>query len=237
MATRPAARIERTTLDFLRTLNKHNDRDWFTANKDLYLAAHANMVAFTEALIARLGKHDRISTASGKESLMRIYADQRFHKDRPPYKPRFAGGFGRVKPELRGGYFYHIEPGKSHVTCGFMGPEPADLKRIRTDILHDHGAWQRLLGAPAMRKNFGGLIGDQLRTAPRGFPHEHPASDLLRRRQFLLRHPLTDKDVLADDLLERIDGIYRSVRPFFDHMSEVLTTDENGNPLRGRPGR
>lgn len=38
--------------------------------------------------------------------------------------------------------------------------------------------------------------------------------------------------MLAPDFLERVDAIYRSVRPFFDRMSEVLTTDENGNPVR-----
>lgn len=227
-----SGRIERATLTFLSDLEKHNDRDWFTTNKGRYLRAHANMVAFADALIARMNTHDRISTASGKESLMRIYSDQRFHKDRPPYAPRFGGRLVRVKPELRGGYFFRIQPGgRSHITCGFMGPEAADMKHIRADIAYDHRTWERLLKAKAIRRNFGGLLGDQLRSAPRGFAKDHPAIDLLRRTQFLLRHPFTDKEVLGPDFLVQVEGIYKSVRPFFDHMSEVLTTDENGNPL------
>lgn len=135
-------RIERATLTFLSDPEKHNDRDWFTANKGRYLSAHANMAAFAEALIARMGKHDRISTASGKESLMRIFTDQRFHKDRPPYAPRFGGRLARVKPELRGGYFFRIQPGgRSHVTCGFIGPDAEDMKRIRADIAYDLTTW------------------------------------------------------------------------------------------------
>ncbi|MEO8588603.1 MAG: DUF2461 domain-containing protein [Flavobacteriales bacterium] len=230
-------RIERASLEFLADLDRHNEREWFLANKDRYQAAHGNMLSFADALIERMRRHDRIATANGRESLMRIYADQRFHKDRPPYAPRFGGRLARVKPELRGGYFFRIQPGdRSQVTCGFMGPEPADLKRIRTDIVQDHRTWQRLLSAKPVRMDFGGLIGDQLKTAPRGFPKDHAAIDLLRRTQFLLRHPFTDREVLAPDFLIRVDAMYRSVRPFFDHMSEVLTTDENGNSLlRRRP--
>ena len=233
MSTKTAVRIERATLTFLSDLEEHNNRDWFLANKERYLAAQENMRAFANALIDRMERHDRISTASGKESLMRIFTDQRFHKDRPPYAPRFGGRLARMKPELRGGYFFRIQPGdRTHVTCGFMGPESADLKRIRTDIAQDHPTWERLLKSRTIKKNFGTLIGDQLRSAPRGFAKDHPAIDLLRRTQFLLRHPFTDKEVLAPNFLAEVDSMYKSVRPLFDHMSEVLTTDENGNPIR-----
>ena len=228
--------IERSTLAFLSDLEKHNDRDWFQANKERYLRAQENMIAFADALLERMKRHDRIATASGGKSLMRIYTDQRFHKDRPPYSPRFGGRLARVKPELRGGYFFRIQPGgRSHITCGFMGPEPADLKRIRTDIVQDPAAWERLLSAKALRSSFGELIGEQVSTIPRGFPKDHVAIDLLRRTQFLLRHTFTDKEVLAPDFVAQVEALYKKVRPFFDHMSEVLTTDENGTSvLRGR---
>ncbi|MBK9289632.1 MAG: DUF2461 domain-containing protein [Flavobacteriales bacterium] len=232
MATPPSPRIDRATFAFLSDLEGHNDRDWFLANKDRYVAAQTNVQVFVDALIERMKRHDRIATDTGKEALQRIYTDQRFHKDRPPYKPRFAGGLGRVKPALRGGYFFRFQPGgRSQIICGFMGPEAADLKRIRTDIAQDHKTWQRLLNAKVIRTNFGTLQGAQLRTAPRGFGKDHPAIDLLRRTQFLLRHELSDKEVLAPDLLVKMEGLYRSVRPLFDHMSEVLTTDADGNSL------
>lgn len=228
------ARIAPATLTFLTDLEKHNDRDWFNANKDRYLEAKANVEAFADELVRRMRKHDRIETASGKDSLMRIYNDQRFHKDKPPYKARFMGSLGRVKPALRGGYFFSIAPGKSAIACGFFGPEPRDLKRIRTDIDQDHAAWQKLLGSKAIRSNFGELVGDQLATAPRGYAKDHPALDLLRRKQFILRHQFTDAEVLAPRFIDRVDPLYKSVRPWFDRMSEALTTDPNGRSLLGR---
>lgn len=232
-----AVHIERATLTFLSDLARHNERPWFEANKDRFLAAQENVRGFVDALIGRMRQHDRISTASGRESLMRIYRDLRFSKDPSPYHARFAGGISRVKPELRGGYFFHFQPGRSYIACGFFGPAPNDLKRIRTDILHDHGTWERLLSSPRIRRGFGELTGEQLRTAPKGYPKEHPAIGLLRRKQFLLRHALSDTDVLSPDLLYEVDRLYRSVRPWFDHMSEVLTTDENGISVLGGAGR
>lgn len=224
-------RIDKRTFDFLTDLRRHNDRDWFQANKARYTAAHENVKAVVEALIERMKRHDRLSTDTARESLMRIHNDLRFHKDRPPYSPRFAGSLSRVKPALRGGYYYHLTPGGSFLACGFWGPEPSDLKRIRTDIAQDPTTWKRLLASKRIKDTFGSMVGGQLRTAPQGFPKDHPAIHLLRYKQYLFRHPLTDGQVLAPDLVEHMDTVYRAIRPFFDHMSEVLTTDADGRSL------
>lgn len=220
--------IEADTLRFLRDLARNNDRDWFAAHKDRYATAHTNMLAFADALVERMSARDRIATANGRESLMRIYNDLRFHKHKPPYNPRFAGSLDRVKPHGRGGYYYHIEPGNCFLSCGFFGPEPGDLKLIRNDIAHDHARWKRILGSKAMRDAFEPMAGDQVATAPKGFAKDHPAVDLLRRKQFILRQRFTDKDVLAPDFLDSVVAVFRTVRPWFDHMSEVLTSDANG---------
>lgn len=223
--------VQPATLAFLSSLAKHNEREWFQAHRAQYETALANMRAFTDALIAGMNGHDRIATADAKEALLRIYTDQRFHKDRPPFKPRFAGRMDRVKPDLRGGYYFHIQPGGSFIACGFYGPEAEDLRRIRMDILYDHGTWRKLLQAAALRKTWGGLEGHQLKTAPRGFPKEHEALDLLRRTQFIFRQSFTDQEVLATGFLKEVNKSYQAIRPWMDHMSAVLTTDGNGDPL------
>ncbi len=222
--------IASSTLAFLKDLDKHNEREWFLAHKERYQTALESMRDFADALIERMNRHDRIETADGKKALQRIYNDQRFH-DRPPYKARFGGGLARVKPALRGGYYFSIKPGASFIACGFFDPEAADLKRLRMDILYDHKTWERLLKAKVLRSHWGTLEGKQLKTAPRGFPKDHPAIELLRRTQFLFRHPFTDKEVLSPGFVVAVNASFKTVRPLFDHMSEVLTTDENGNPF------
>ena len=222
-------RIDSTTLTYLTDLERRNEKPWFEANKERYQAAHANMVRFADALLERMKVHDRISTPSGKASLMRIYTDQRFHTDKPPYAPRFGGRLARVKPTLRGGYFFRIMPGdRSHVTCGFMGPVADDLRLIRQDIVHDHETWRKILRGKNLRTHFGELVGEEVATAPRGYAKEHSAVDLLRKKQFLLRRSFTDQEVLAPGFLDEVVKSFRAVQPWFDHMTEVLTSDRNG---------
>ena len=106
-----AATIKKESIKFLKTLSKNNDRDWFNAHKDEYLKGHDNMADFAEALLTAMNKHDNIETPSGKKSLHRIYRDVRFSKDKTPYNTFWGGGFSRATKQLRGGYYYHIEPG------------------------------------------------------------------------------------------------------------------------------
>src|SRR5437868_5119314 len=126
--------IEKTSMDFLKTLSKNNNREWFAANKERYADARANVESFADALVFEMNKHDKIETPSGKKSLFRIYRDVRFSKDKTPYNTHWSGGFKRATKKLRGGYYFHIKPGDSFLAGGFWGPEPNDMKKIRQDI-------------------------------------------------------------------------------------------------------
>lgn len=223
-----AAIINHTTLKFLKDLSANNKRDWFNAHKDVYLEAQGNMIAFVEELMAEMNKHDVLENESGKKSLYRIYNDVRFSKDKSPYNPRFAFSLRRAGKFRRGGYYMNINPGNSFLACGFFAPNPEDLKRIRQDIDLNYKDWKKLLNSKNIRKNFGTLRGDTLASAQRGFSADHPAIGLLRHKQFILRHDFSDKEVLSGDFLKEANRIFRSVRPFFDHMSEILTTNLNG---------
>jgi uncharacterized protein (TIGR02453 family) len=223
--------IQKSTLQFLKNLSANNDRDWFNANKGHYIKARENAEQFFDQLIAKMNTHDQLSTPSGKKSLYRIYNDVRFSKDKSPYNPRFAGYLKRIKPMLRGGYYLWIRPGSSRAGCGFVYPNPEDHQRIRLDILHNYEDWHKLLKLKSIKTTFGGMQGDQLKTAPKGFPKDHPAIDLLRYKQYWFECSFTDKEVLADDFLNHVNKVFKSIRPFFDYMSYVLTTDENGEAL------
>lgn len=224
--------ISSETIRFLRQLAKNNNRDWFQSHREDYQAALTNAQEFFDSLIGLMNTHDDIETPSGKKALYRIYNDVRFSDDKTPYNPRFAGHLKRRKPELRGGYYLWIKPGGSKLGCGFAYPNPEDLRRIRMDILHNHEDWRRLLKSKPIRTNFGSMDGDQVKTAPQGFPKDHEAIDLLRHKQYWFEHAFSDAEVMDNNFLRRVNAIYKSIRPFFDHMSEVLATDINGEPLR-----
>ena len=223
--------IEKSTFGFLKKLSANNNREWFTAHKGEYERAKENAEQFVDALIRKMNVHDRLETPSGRKSLYRIYNDVRFAKDKSPYSPRFAGYLKRSKPFLRGGYYFWIRPGGTHIACGFSYPNPNDLKRIRQDIERNYPDWNKLLKSKSIQSNFGKMKGEQVKTAPRGFQPDHPAIALLRYKQFWFEHSFTDKEVLAPDFLLNINKTFKGIRPFFDYMSEVLTTDLNGESV------
>ena len=221
-------KIQPSNLEFLKLIKKNNNRDWFNAHKEKYLLEHSNIVAFADALLIEMNKHDVIENPSGKKSLHRIYRDTRFSKEKTPYKTSWSGGFQRATKKRRGGYYFHIEPGNTIIAGGFWGPEPKDLKRIRDEFAYDAAPLRKILKSKAFVNTFGTLKGEQIKTTPKGFNADDPAIELLRYKQFLLIKKFTDKEVLSDTFLKQVNETFRNMRPFFNYMTEVLTTDVNG---------
>ncbi|MFM9908947.1 MAG: DUF2461 domain-containing protein [Chitinophagaceae bacterium] len=218
----------KSTFDFLNALTKNNNRDWFQKNKDQYLLEYQHMIAFTDALLSRMRKHDNIENSSGKDSLFRIYRDTRFSKDKTPYKTYWAGSFKRATKKLRGGYYFQIQPGASFVAGGFFSPEPMDLLRIRKDIDLNFSDWRKLLSNYKITNTFGKLKGEKIATVPKGFSKDNPAIELLKHKQFYFERIFSNEEVLAPDFHKELSQTFKNLRPYFDYMSEVLTTDLNG---------
>jgi len=225
------ATVPASTLQFLRDLRANNNREWFNAHKDRYKTEHQHMVGFAEELWDRLSQGDELEPQTGKQILFRIYRDVRFSKDKSPYKPHFSGHIKRANRQRRGGYYFHIEPGASMIGGGFWAPEREDLLRIRQELAADAAPLRKLVADPKFRETFGGLAGDKLKTAPKGFDRDHPNIDLLRYKQYIVSHDFTDKEVLSAGFMDQLVEGFLRMRPFFDYMSWVLTHDANGEPI------
>lgn len=224
----PNIPINKESLAFMQHLSGNNNRAWFEANRQDYETAKANIEEFAGALLERMRSHDLIENVSGRKSLFRIYRDVRFSKNKEPFKTHWSGHFTRATKQLRGGYYFHLEPGNSFLAGGFWNPSPDDLLLVRKDIEAGHEEWRSMLNKPKLKKTFGGLLGDQVLTAPRGFDKNHPAIELLRYKQFLLRHSVSDKVVTSKDFVDVANDVFMNLRPFFDLMSDILTSDGNG---------
>ncbi len=219
--------ISKSTLEFLTKLKENNDRDWFAENKKAFETEQKLAKSFFISIGEQLGKTDSIE----RIQIFRIYRDVRFSKDKAPYKNHFSVGFTRTKPMLRGGYYLHIEPGGSFVGGGFWEPNAADLHRIRKEFEMDDEEIRTIVADATFKKFFGELEGEELKTAPKGFDKTHPAIDLIRKKQYLLTRSFSDKEALAPNFQEEVLSTFQAMRPFFDYMSEVLSTDLNGESL------
>ena len=219
--------IRKEVFHFLKKLKINNDRDWFNDNKSHFKLIEKEIKLFGEELKNRFNEHDEIDLFK----LFRIYRDIRFSKDKTPFKTHFGLTWHRTKPMNRGGYYFHIEPNNSFIACGFWDPNPKDLYRIRREIFFDSSELKKIISKNEFLHVWGKLKGNELKTAPRNFNKSHPDISLIRKKQYIFSIKYSDQEVLEDTFIEKLNLAIKTVRPFVNYMSEILTTNENGESI------
>jgi len=221
-------KISKETLEFFKQLEKNNERDWFNAHKPEFKKIEKDVKAFYNAVLKSLNEHDDVD----RLKMFRIYRDVRFSKDKSPYKTHFGGSFHRTKPKLRGGYYLHIQPNnESFIATGFWEPAPTDLLRIRKEFEMDDTEMRAILNNKSFSNIWGGFVGDEVKSAPKGFSKDHKAIDLIKKKQYIFIKKYTDAQVLSDGFIDDVNHSFKAIRPYFNYMSDVLTTDLNGVSL------
>ena len=219
--------LSNSIFSFFKKLKLNNNREWFLENKSVFKSHESQVKIFGEELKNRLNKFDNID----RFKVFRIYRDIRFSKDKTPFKTHFGLTWHRIKPKYRGGYYLHLCPGNNFLACGFWDPNPNDLKRIRQELIFDAQDFKELINKTSFQSNWGELKGSELKTAPRGVDKNHPDIKLIRKKQFIFSINYSNKEVCEKNFIVSLEESIKKVRPFVDYMSEVLTTDENGESL------
>ena len=211
---------------YLKKLEKNNNREWFTEHKVEYDTAKAEADLIFNSIYQELSKKEELEPLK----VFRIYRDVRFTLDKTPYKTHFSAQTGRKKPHNRGGIYFHIQPNRCFIGVGFWGPEKDDLLRIRREI-EASDELSKILINKNLLKEFGEMTGEELKSAPKGFNKEHDRIELLRKKQYLFIKNYTDDEVLAKDFPQKVAKSMQALQPFLAYMTDVLTTDENGESL------
>lgn len=219
--------IRKEALDFLALLQANNNREWFAAHKEEFQKHEQSVRDFFADTYEGLQKQDSIE----KMQIFRIYRDIRFSKDKSPYKKFLSVWYSRTKPFKRGSYYIHVEPGNSFIEGGFWGPEPHDLLRIRKELEHDASELYSIMADAEFKKYFGYIDGEELKTAPKNFDKGHPDILLIRKKQFLLTRKFTDTEVMDMGFGKEVLKTFEAMLPFLEYMSDVLTTNLNGETL------
>ncbi|MFT7034168.1 MAG: hypothetical protein ACJA2S_002678 [Cyclobacteriaceae bacterium] len=217
--------IPKSTFEFLNKLKRNNHRDWMQEHKKEYLIGERILKEFYAQVQAELNKVDEIA----KLKVFRINRDVRFSKDKTPYNVHRSASFSRAGAHRRGGYYLRLEPGNSAMAGGFFSPESADILRIRKEFEMDSSEIRSILKHPEFKNTFQGF--DQtysVKTAPKGFSKEDANIDLIKLKSYFVTHKFTDDEVFSDNFKDNLVAHFLLLRPLFDYMSEVLTTDLNG---------
>ena len=219
--------IPKNTISFLKELKLNNNRDWFSENKDKFKSIQNDVKIFAQEVKDSLSVSDDIE----KLKIFRIYRDLRFSKDKTPFKKNIGMAFHRAKPELRGGYYLEISADESFIAVGFWNPNKEDLHRIRKEIEIDGQEFKSIINQKKIKDVWGEIQGEEVKTSPKGFDRDHEHIDMIKKKQFIFIKKLKEKDILDENFQMELLSCYISIRPFFDYMSEILTTNLNGESV------
>jgi uncharacterized protein (TIGR02453 family) len=210
---------------FLARLARHNSKEWFQANREVYQqAVREPMLALVEALNRRLEGFAPAYVARLPGAVSRPNRDIRFSKDKHPYRTDIAAVFpckGREKHEAAG-FFVRISPEGAEVVGGVFMPDAKALKRIRDWIGRDPESLMRLISHPRLRRMMGGLQGEQLQRIPKEYGKDHPAGTLLRHKQWFFRSTLAAKLVNSNRLETEVAARFEVMTPFVTSLDRAL---------------
>jgi uncharacterized protein (TIGR02453 family) len=201
---------------YLTDLKAHNNRTWFTENKSRFETAREYFEFIVSALIAGFSEIEDLEGVRAEDCIYRIYRDVRFSKDKTPYKTNMSAVIGQGGRKAAGrGYYIQLEPGgESMIAGGPYMPTTKELGEFRRKIAHYPDGLKRILASDSFVRNFGRLEGESVKTAPHGFPKDHPEIELLKHKQFMAIHPLSDETALSDDLLPHTIEVFTAMKPF-----------------------
>ena len=218
--------IHQQTLDFLSELVDNNNREWFLANKERYDIARENVIDFAGQLIKHMHKVDPdiSEELDPKKCVMRIYRDIRFSKNKTPYKNNFGISIPTLGSKLGGvEYYIQIQPGKSFVAGGYWMPEAPHLKAIRQEIDYNAAELKAIIDDPGFVKLFGNFRSqDQLKTVPREYSPDNENIDLLKLKNFIVSHKISDKDVIKSNCAESIAQVCSKIYPMNVFLKNAL---------------
>ncbi len=227
MASGRYAGFKPETIKFLGQLKKNNNRDWFNENKSRYEEQVLDVALhFIQSMQCPLGEIAPNFTAIPKRmggSLMRVYRDTRFSKNKLPYKTNIGIQFRheQAKNAHSPGYYVHIDPDDVFLGAGMWMPESEPLLGIRQRIADKPAEWQRAKGDKTFVRHFI-LGGSSLMRPPRGFDKEHPMIEDIKRKSFIAIKNMSHEDALSPQFQRKVETAFKAATPYMQFLCKAV---------------
>jgi len=219
--------FSKSTFKFLDQLAANNNRAWFEENKPRYASlVREPALEFIEAMAPALNTfapHFRADSRKMGGSLMRVYRDARFSRDKTPYKTNIGIQFRHElgKDVHAPGFYVHISTAECFLAVGCWHPEPDALGRIRDLIAQKPEKWFAARDNEKFVAQWM-LSGDTLMRPPRGYAADHPAIEDLKRKDFIALAPLAPADVTGPGLVKLASEQFATTVPFMSLLCDAL---------------
>ena len=210
---------------FLRELSADNNREWFNANKSVYMGVKQKIDDFAQEIINAVGQIDSRALMLGvKDCTYRIYRDVRFSADKSPYKTHFGifvnPPYGKKCNTC--GYYVHIEPGNCIICGGTIGLESKVLAAIRRSIYDNIDEYRSIVESEEFRKCYPYLGDNFLKTVPKGFSKDWEYVDYVRPRDFMCYAKVPDSFFIKSDCIGRLMPYLVQAKRFNDFMNYTI---------------
>ena len=223
----PRDLFRQESIDFLSELSRNNNRDWFAENKARYeeevLDPALRFIERMQTPLEEIAPHFLAVPKRVGGSLMRVYRDTRFSKDKTPYKTNVGIQFRheQAKDVHSPGYYLHIDPNEVFVGVGMWRPPADALAAIRARISDRPKVWLAARDEKRFRRHFD-LAGESLSRPPRGFAKDHPQIDDLKRKDFIAVKSFAVDDVVSPRFPARVETAFRAADPLMAFLCQAV---------------
>jgi len=217
----------RRFFEFLEELSRNNKRDWFVANKPRYEHdVREPMLAFIADFAPRLRKISPQYVADPRPtggSMMRIYRNLRFSRDKTPYHTNASAAFShRDGAHFNSPSFYlSLSPAEAFAGVGVWHPHADTVAKIRGAIVARPSKWKAAINDRKFKARYE-MMGDILSRPPKGYSPTHPLIEDLKRKDFVGGTEFTRKEVCSADFMDLFAGACASSAPFMKFLTEAM---------------
>lgn len=221
------ATFSEDTLTFLKELKHNNNRDWFNENKPRYeeqvLDVALNFIQSMHDPLLEIAPHFTAVPKRMGGSLMRIYRDTRFSKNKTPYKTNIGIQFRHemAKDVHSPGFYVHIDPDEVFLGAGIWRPDSSALAAIRQRVSDKQAEWLRTRDDKLFAKHFR-LGGESLTRPPRGYAKDHPMIDDIRRKDFIAVKNMTHADALSPRFQQKVENAFAASVPYMRFLCKAV---------------
>jgi len=224
------------SLKFLRGLVRNNDRTWFEARRDVYeRALRQPMLRLIARVNEQMAGFVPEHVKPPEKTVLRIYRDTRFSANKQPYKQHYAAWWGRagMVKTSGAGFYLHLSPKTLVLAAGLYMPDAAQLLAVRRYLLEHHAELRTVLKKATGSRKFAMQLTEPqaLTRAPKGFPKEHPALDLILFRNWGVETELPAEAALDSQLASTVSGYYRLAAPVVELLNRPLSSSGTTKPL------
>ena len=215
-------------IDFLVGLSANNNREWFNARKHVYESVlrepALDYIREVGEPLADISPHVRASDRKQGGSLMRIYRDIRFSRDKSPYKTNVGIQFRHEsgKDVHAPGYYVHISIEECFIGAGSWMPDRDALLAYRRAVSEHPSEWLALKQMTESGEwNLDGHH-DMLKRPPRGFSADDPMIEDIKRKHFIVTHRMDIEDVTAPDFVEYTIERFKESKDWMAFLAKAI---------------